>query len=381
MSVRIEIVERPHKHREFIQLPWRINAGDPDFVPPLMMALKKQLNPAKYPFFNHGSAQFLIARRDGRAVGRLAAIDNRLHTETYNDGVGFFGLFECDDDQEAARALFSHGAAWCRERGHKSIRGPLNYSVNDENAGVLIKGEGPPMVMMSYNPRYYGRLIEDCGLTKCVDLYAWLAKTEVCNHDRFRRITKLMARRTPELKLRGIRKRGAGYLQDIRTMLDIFNRSWAENWGFLKVTDPEVDAIAADLKPIVRPEFTAIAEIDGEPVGMAVFVPNINEILIKIPSGRLFPFGWYKMLTGLGKIRACRTMLMGVLPEYRGRGVDGVLIARIIANCVKNGIRRAEMSWILEDNTAMNSLAEKIPAENYRTYRLYEAAVDELIDD
>lgn len=378
--VEIQAVKNPRRHRDFIELPWTLYANDPDWVPPLRMALNKLLNTSKYPFFNHGSAMFYVAYRNGEPVGRIAAIDNRLHTETYNDGVGFFGFFECEDDIDAARALFDRAAAWCSDRGHTRIRGPYNYSINDENPGMLFEGfNGPPLILMSHNPAYYPRLVEGAGLAKVKDMYAYLVTRATMAGDRFQRVMRAVRRRAPKLDMREVRLDGKGFRRDIETMLDIFNQAWAQNWGFLTVTPPEVDAIAEDLKPIVDQKLTAIAEIDGQAVGMMVCVPNVNEILLKIRNGRLFPTGWYKLLTGLKDIRGFRTMLMGVVPEYRGRGIDALLIDKIMQDGWVKGYQYCELSWVLEDNEPMTSLAGKAGGELYRKYRLYEADIHDLL--
>lgn len=379
-NIEIEPVKDPRRSQEFIGLPWKIYANDADWAPPLRMALNKLLNTKKYPFFNHGSAMFFLARRNGEVVGRIAAIDNRLHTETYDDGVGFFGFFECEDDIEAAAALFDRAASWCKDRGHTRIRGPYNYSVNDENPGMLFEGfNGPPVVLMSHNPAYYPKLMGQAGFGKVKDMHAYLVTRATMAGDRFQRVMKAVRRRAPKLDMREARLDGKGFRHDINTMLDVFNQAWAGNWGFLKVTPPEVDAIAEDLKPIVEQKLTAIAEIDGKPVGMMVCVPNINEILIDIPNGRLFPTGWYKFLTGLKHINGFRTMLMGVTPDYRGRGVDALLIDKIMQDGWVKGYEYCELSWVLEDNEPMTSLAAKAGGELYRKYRLYEAAIDDLL--
>lgn len=379
-KLEIEVLRDPRNSPEFIGLPWIVNANDPDFVPPLRMAVKKLLDRRKYPFFNHGDACFFLARRNGEVVGRIAAIENRLHAETYNDGVGFFGFFECEDDQEVCRALLSRAAVWVKDRGYTRVRGPLNYSVNDENPGVLYEGfNGPPLVLMSHNPAYYNRLLTDCGFGKAKDLYAYLVTRATFASERFQRVMKAVRRRAPTLDLREVRLDGKGFRADIKTMLDIFNGAWKDNWGFVHVTPPEVDAIAADLKPIVDPRITAIAEFEGRPVGMIVCVPNINEILRGIPDGRLFPTGWYKLLSGLGKVKGFRTMLMGVIPEYRGRGVDALMIDKVMQTGDAAGYNYCELSWVLEDNEAMNSLADKAGGFLYRKYRIYEADTDALI--
>ncbi len=386
-GIDIEVVHKPHKHREFIELAWQVNAQDPDWVPPLRMALAKLLNKSKYPFFEHGDAQFLVAHKNGRPVGRIAAIDNRLHTERYHDGRGFFGLFECEDDQAVAAALFQAAARWLQERKLTSVLGPFNYSINDEAPGVLVDGfNGLPLILMSHNPRYYGRLIESAGLTKAKDLYAYLVTEAVVNTDRFNRVMNAIKRRAPEIEQREIRTDGKGLKEDVKTMLELFNNSWADNWGFLPVTPREVDAIAVDLKPILRPALTSLATVKGEAVAFAVCVPNINEVLIKIPDGRLTTAlfklgfsGFLDLLMGRSEIRGFRTMLLGVKAEYRNRGIDALMIAKIINAGWASNQKYCELSWVLEDNLPMNSVAEKVGGMRYRTYRLYEAPLARLL--
>ncbi|MCC6466148.1 MAG: N-acetyltransferase [Planctomycetes bacterium] len=379
-GVEILTVADPRHSREFIDLPWKLNAGDPDWVPPLRMAVAKLLDTRHYPFFRHGEAAFFLARRGEEVVGRIAAMDNRLHAGKYNDGRGFFGLFECEDDTEAARALLAEAARWCRGKGRTHLRGPLNYSLNDEAPGVLVDGfNGPPLLLMAHNPRYYGPLLQRAGLSQCKDLYAYLVTRATMADERFQRVMNAVRRRAPALQLRPMRMQSKGFRQDLQTMLDIFNTAWADNWGFIPVTPPEVDAIAADLKPIVRPELTAIAEAEGKPVAMMVCVPNVNELLLQIPDGRLFPTGWSKLLTGLKRIRGFRTMLMGVAPEYRNRGVDALMIDHVIQAGIAGGFTYCELSWVLDDNQAMNSLADKAGGRRYRTYRLFEGSNDALL--
>lgn len=379
-GIEIELVPNPRKHREFFNMPWRVNAGDPHWVAPLRMAQRKLLDRRHYPFFNHGDAAFFLARRDGQAVGRIAAIENRLHSQKYNDGVGFFGFFECDDDADACKALLQKASEWVKLKSYGRIRGPLNYSFNDECPGVLIEGDaGPPVMLMSHNPPYYRALLEGAGMAKIKDLFAYLVTRETMADDRFQRVMKAVRRRAPKLDIRPVRMDGRGFREDINTMLRVFNEAWANNWGFIEVTPPEVDAIAADLKPIVRPEVTAIAELEGKPVGMAVCIPNVNEVLHGMRDGRLFPTGWYRLLTGLKRIQGFRTMLLGVIPEYRGRGVDALMIDKIIQDGARLGFQYCELSWVLEDNEPMVSLADKAGGKLYRRYRIFEADVNDLI--
>lgn len=361
-------------------MPWRINAGDPDFVPPLRMEAKKLLDRSRYPFFKIGDAAFFLARQKGEAVGRIAAIQNKLHNTTYNDRTGFFGFFECHDDPRTARALLRAAARWCAERGLACVRGPLNYSLNDECPGVLVDGfNGPPLILMSYNPRYYGRLLEQAGMGRRKDMYAYLVTRATVADDRFQRVMNAVRRRNKDVSLREIRTGGSAFLADLRMMLDIFNQAWAKNWGFVPVTPGEADAIAASLKPIVDPGLTGIAELEGKPAAMIICVPNVNEVLRHIPDGRLFPSGWYTLLTGLKRIKGFRTMLMGVLPEHRNKGIDALLIDKVIRHGQQTGQQYCELSWVLEDNEAMNSLAEKAGGSRYRTYRLYESPIEDLL--
>jgi GNAT superfamily N-acetyltransferase len=378
-GLEILSVPDPRKSREFLDMPWTINAGDPDFVPPLRMAQAKLLDRKHYPFFQIGDAAFFIARRNGECVGRIAGIQNKLHNQTANDRTGFFGFFECEDNPRTARALFAAAARWCAERGLGCVRGPLNYSLNDECPGVLVDGfNGPPLLLMAYNPRYYGRLLEQAGLRKRKDLYAYLVTRATVADERFQRVMNAVRRRAKDIAMREV-STGGSFAGDLRVMLDIFNAAWKDNWGFVPVTPAEADAIAADLKPIVDPGLTGIALADGKPVAMIICVPNLNEVLRKIPDGRLFPTGWWTLLRGLRRIKGFRTMLMGVLPEYRNRGIDALLIDKVIRHGQLHGYNYCELSWVLEDNDAMNSLAEKAGGIRYRTYRLYEATTEELL--
>lgn len=378
-AIEVEHVPDPRKHREFLDLPWKVNHGDPDWVPPLRMAVDKLLNRRKYPFFNHGSAEFFVARRDKEVVGRIAAIENRLHAQKYNDSTGFYGFFECEDDVQACRALLAKAAEWVRGKGYKRMLGPVNYSLNDECPGVLYEGfNGLPLILMSHNPRYYRRLLEDAGMRKSKDLFAYLVTRATVADDRFQRLMKAVRRRAPKLDIRPVRLDGKGFRADIKTMLDIFNEAWAANWGFVEVTPAEVDTIAADLRPIVRPEITALASIEGKPVGMIVCVPNINEVLHKIPDGRLFPAGWWTLLNGLRTVHGFRTMLMGVVHEHRGKGVDALMIDHVIQNGAAMGYDYCELSWVLEDNEPMVSLADKAGGVLYRKYRLFEANTHDI---
>jgi GNAT superfamily N-acetyltransferase len=201
---------------------------------------------------------------------------------------------------------------------------------------------------MSHNPRYYGRLLESCGMSKVKDMYAYLVTRATVAGDRFQRVMKAVRRRAPKLDIQSVRMDRKGFREDLDTMLQVFNQAWVQNWGFLPVTPAEADAIATDLKPIVRPEITAIARMEGKAVGMTVCVPNINEVLRKMPDGRLFPTGGYTLLNGLRTIRGFRTIMMGVVPDHRGKGIDAMMIDHVIRNGSEKGYQYCELSWVLE---------------------------------
>jgi hypothetical protein len=244
---------------------------------------------------------------------------------------------------------------------------------------------GPPLMLMSYNPPYYGRLLSEIGLTKGKDLYAYLITQAVVQTDRFRRVMAAIARRAPQIDQRELRV-GKGFKEDVELMLKLFNICWKDNWGFIPVTPAEVEAIVVSLKQIMRPELTSIATFKGEPVAFAVCVPNLNEVLVKIRSGKLLSAlpalgfgGFIDLLRGRSQIRGFRTMLLGVMPEYRNKGIDALMIGKIINSGWDLNQKYCELSWVLEDNEAMNSVAEKVGGLRYRTYRLFEAPLERLI--
>lgn len=363
-------VASAREREAFVDLPYRLNRGDPLWTPMLRRDVRTVLDPARNPFFDHAERQLFLARARGRVMGRIAAIHDRLHEETHRDSTSFFGYFECVDDPSVAGALFDAAAGWTRGKGALTLRGPLNPSINDE-AGLLVDGfETPPVLMMPHNPRYYPRLVEGAGFRKAKDLLAFQS-TGTKLPQRLIAATDLVGRRYGVSCRPIAMKRFASEIEEIKRL---FNAGWERNWGYVPLTDREIDHLASQLKPLVVPELVAFAERAGEPIGFAAAIPDLNVALRRNPSGRLFP-GILKVLWAARRITRIRVLLLGVLPEWRGKGVDALLYRHIWEEGRKKGYDWAEAGWILEDNQPMINGLARMGFEVYKTYRIYERPV------
>jgi GNAT superfamily N-acetyltransferase len=371
VSLQIEPVRSSSSLKEFIHFPWRIYRGDSNWVPPLLLDQRVLFDKTKHPFYEHGEVQPLVARRDGRIVGRIAGIVNRAHNEFHKDTVGFFGFFESIDDLEVARALFDAAGDFVKTRGMTVLRGPANFSTNEECA-LLVEGfERPPVVMMTYNPRYYLRLLDEAGFHKAKDLLAY-QMVESDLSERLQRMGPALEKRL-HLHVRKINMKD--FWADVWRFRDIYNKAWEANWGFVPMTDAEFVKLAKDLKLIVDPDLVWFAEdSEGQPVGASLALPDVNQALAKI-NGRLFPLGLLKLLYYKRHIVGVRVLAMGVIPEYRRRGVDVVFYWRTYSEGTKKGHTWGEFSWILEDNEPMKEAAAMIGAKPYKVYRIYERAL------
>ncbi|MBI5367019.1 MAG: N-acetyltransferase [Planctomycetes bacterium] len=367
MPTSVLPVRTAAERREFMMLPWRIYRDDPNWVAPLLGDLKKLLNPAVYPFFDHGAAEFFLAR-DGAVVrGRIAAIVNHLHNDTHHEKTGFFGFFECDDDPAIAAALFDAAAAWLRAQGMERMRGPASYSTNDE-CGLLIEGfDSPPVIMMSYNPAGYVKLVEGAGFVKAKDLLAYWVDVERIPERLARIADKVRERERVTVRSLDMRR----FPEEVRAIQEIYNDAWAPNWGFVPMTDREFAFMAEQLKPVVVPDLGLIAEIDGKPVGFSLGLPDFN-VALKPCRGRLFPFGIFKLLWHKRKIRHMRVITLGVRRAYQKKGIDAVFYVETMKRGKARDCARGEMSWILEDNAMMNRGAEAMGGRVYKRYRMYD---------
>ncbi len=353
---------------KFIKFLWKVYKDDSSWVPPLIMDRKKLMDTKKNPFYHHADTEFYIAERDREMVGRIAAIVNHNHNKEHGDKVGFFGFFESVNDQQVANALFDKVRDFLRARGMTSMRGPANPSVNDEY-GLLVEGfDVSPTILMTYNPQYYLPLIEGYGFTKAKDLYAYLLRQDTVYSDRLERANSIVKKRQG-LVIRCLDMKH--FNEDVNLVKDVYNKAWAKNWGAVPMTDAEIDALAADLKPIVVPDLVLFAEIEGKTIGFALSLPDINIALKHNKNGGLLT-GLYHLYAKKKKIDAVRIIVLGVLPEYQSTGAAGVLFYETAARAKQLGYFYGEASWILEDNEAMNHSAQVMNGVITKKYRLYE---------
>jgi len=365
--LQVRPVRGPRDLRRFLRLPWRIYDGNAAWVPPLLRERRRFLDRRRNPFFRHSAAEFFLAEYSGEAVGRIAAIENRRHLETYGDGTGFFGFFECVDDRATAAALCERAAEWARRRGLARLRGPTSFTINDECGLLLDAYDLPPVVLMAYNPPYYPGLLEGCGFAKAQDLLAYRMSAPERVPERLRAAAALVERQGVVVRPVDLRD----FAAEVGRIHRVHSQAWAENWGAVPLTREELEELARDLLPVVDPELVFLAEKDGEPIGVAVTVPDLNQAL-RCADGRLLPIGWLRILRARRHIDGLRVLILGVLREHRHRGVDAALYARTMAAAIAKGYRWAEMSWILESNLPMQRALQRLGAAPYKTYRIYD---------
>ncbi len=377
-SIRIERVQTRQDVEDFIRFPFNLYRGDPNWVPYLLSERRKFLDPNHNPFFDHAEVALWLARRNDQVVGTISSHIDHLHNQVHNEEIGMFGLFEAVDDYAVAEALLSTARDWVRERGMQALRGPLSFSQNHE-CGLLIDGfDGPPVVMMTYNPRYYIEFCERFGLAKAMDLYAYTGDLAQFGGDLGKLPPKLVrvtekVRQRAGISLRPINMKN--YNQEVERAERVYNLAWEKNWGFVPMTDAEIHKLAADLKQVIDPNLAILAEIDGQPVGVVVAIPDANQVL-KHLDGRLFPIGWLKALWYARQVSQARLLIMGVVQEHRGRGIEALMMFESLRAAIASGYQSIEMSWILETNDMMNrivlNVGQPYGAHIYRTYRLYQ---------
>lgn len=357
---------------QFIMLPFELYKNDKNWVPPLIGEQKKFFNPEKNPYYQHSEVQLYLAMENGKVVGRISAHSNTQHNKEHNENIGFFGFFDSINDQNVANALFDTAYAWNKQRGFTSMRGPLNFSVNEE-CGLLVDGfDTPPMVMMRHDHPYYQKLYEAWGLSKTMDLYAYLSVREEMP-ERIVKMVDIITRRTG-VKIRSLSKNKRQMKKDIETVFEIYTKAWEYNWGNVPMTKAEFDHIVSELLPIADPDMVFIAEIDGKPAGFSLALPNYNEVL-KVMNGRVNPITLIKAMIAKKNISSARVITMGIIKEFQGRGIDSVFHYHSYTNGLPKGYIRGEFSWVLENNTLMKHVAEKLDAVIYKTYRLYDKAI------
>jgi hypothetical protein len=347
------------------------------------MDMRKMLSREKNPFFQHSEAEYFLAiRRNGgdrrsdvptfrlggvEVVGRIAAVHNRRHNEFQDENVGFFGFFDCVDDQSVANTLLDTASEWLKERGLSAMRGPASFSTNDE-CGLLVDGfDTPPTLLNPHNPRYYVDLVEGAGLSKAKDLFQFQTVSPQIPQRLLRGARLIMERKGLTLRKIDMRQWDA----EIERVKQIYNSAWEKNWGFVPATDAEIDHLAAQLKPVVVPDLVVFVERAGETIGFAAALPDLNVALKSNPSGRLFP-GILKILWKARGVKRIRIMLLGLLKEYRKTGADALMYHWIWEKGYALGYRWAEAGWILEDNAAMKNGLTRMGFDAYKTLRFYE---------
>ncbi len=368
-TIEVIPVTSSREWREFMLLPWKIYRGDPHWVPPLIMDLKKLLNKEKHPFFQHSTADFFLARRNGETVGRIAAILNNNHNKFHNERCAFFGFFESIDDQAVATALLERAADWGRERGMTALRGPANYSTND-TCGLLVEGfDSAPAILMTYNPRYYIELIERTGFGKAMDLFAWWMTSAHGINPKILRIgEKVLQEENIRLRTMNVKN----FWSEVEIVKKIYNDAWSANWGFVPMTDAEFEFLAEDLKPVVDPRLALIVEKEGESVGFSLSLPDYNVALKKI-NGRLLPLGLLKVLYYKRQIKHIRVLTLGVVRRLQtNSGIGAALYMETFRHGTAAGFNAGEFSWTLENNALINRGMKLLGAEIYKRYRIYE---------
>lgn len=369
-SLTVEPVQSARELKQFIRLPWRLYEDQPLWVPPLVSERRRHLDRRRNPFFEHAEAEYFLARRRDRVVGRISAhVDHRL-CEFQDNRWGLFGFLECEDDPDVAAALLETAATWLTARGRDRIIGPLDFSTNHE-CGLLVGGhELPPQILENWHHPYLGGLIEQAGFVKSVDLLKW----QILNgdHDRVMPVIYDLADRLEEehgIRVRRMRRRD--FEEEIRRFMEVYNDAWQRNWGFVPLTDTELRAHAKELRPILDERFAFVAERGEETVGAALTLPDINKVLTRL-NGRLLPLGWLRFLRERRRIDEIRVFALGVKRQYRHTGTAAAFYAEHWRECLRSDIKRAETGWILEHNEPMNRAMTALGGDVVKRYRIYE---------
>lgn len=370
-ALTVKPVENRSERKQFLELPWAINRSDPNWIPPLRRNQEELVGYRSHPFYQDAEAQTFLAFQEGRPVGRIAAIVNHAHNRIHKEQRGFFGFFESIDDQEVAAGLFQAVRGWLATKGITAVRGPMNPSMNYE-CGLLIEGfDTPPFFMMTHNLPYYQRLIEGCGFQKAEDMFAFLTHRSMVNH-LDKKLAFIFEEVNKRFDIRLRRMEPAHFARDVRIFLNIYNQALVGTWGFVPLSEAEVDHMARVLKHLIVPEMTAIAEIDGKPVGAQFGLLDYNPRIKQI-DGRLFPFGFIRLLWNKKAIKRVRLVSTNVVPEYQMWGLGLVVGSKILPTALAWGIEEAEFSWVLESNRLSYGTLKRGGAKITKRYRLFDS--------
>jgi GNAT superfamily N-acetyltransferase len=377
---QLRAVESKSDWNDFIDLPWKIYKGDPNWVPPLKIAVRDLLDVNKNPFFKHAFMHPILAYQNGECVGRVVGVVDENNNRYHEEKAAFFGFFEVINDQELTNLLLDAVAEWAKKKGMSTIRGPMNPSTNHE-CGLLVEGfNDPPTVMMTYNPQYYAALLEKWGMVKAKDMFAYdIDGRKVKFSDRLVAHSERLRKRG-SVTFRPVKMKD--FDQEIDQILEIYNDAWEKNWGFVPMEPEEFRHLAKDLKAIVDPELCLIAEVRGQAVAFALTLPDVNQAIKKVADGKLFPTGLLKLLwntKGPGKkktINRCRVVTLGIKKAYREYGIGPLLYTEYLKRGPALGYPVGEASWILEDNKPMNKALQMMCGERTKVYRIYDRALN-----
>jgi len=375
-DVSIIKVKSRSERRAFLNYPYALYKDQIHWVPPLRMDTSHLINTKKNAFFEHGQIQLFLARTDqGAIVGRIAAVVNGMHLEKYKDAVGFFGFFECIDDEEVAQSLFSAAERWLSNQGLTVMRGPVNPSLNDV-AGLLIQGfERQPAILVAYNMPYYERLLLGNGFERVMTMWSYYTNSRLVDKKRLERGAAIVRKRNPTLSVRSLDM--SRWDEETRLIMDIYNDAWSENWGHVPLTEREIKQLAKELKMIVNPKLVNFVEDEGTAIAFSVSLPDINYVLNTIRNGRLLPTGLFKLLFALkmNMIRETRMPLMGVKKSHQGRGIDALVVADVLQRNQNIGMLGCDMSWVLDDNQRLKNFLEGIGGVKENEYALFEKVI------
>jgi hypothetical protein len=361
-------VRTKKEEKQFIRFQWEPYRGNPHWVPPLLMDRRKLIDRKNNPFYRHSEMELFLARRDGKIVGRIGAILNHNHNKEHNENIGFFGFFECINEQTVANALFDAAVHWLKGKGVTAVRGPASPSVNDEY-GMLVEGfDLSPAILMSYNPPYYPTLVEGYGFRKARDLYSWYLDSKKVFSEKFVRVAEA-AKQRQGVVIRSINMKD--FENEIKIVHEVYSRGWERNWGEVPLTPEEFDYMAHDLKAIAVPELIVIAESKGKPVGFGMTLLDYNQVLKNNRRGWLIP-GVLRMLLQRKRINYARVVILGVIPEYVNSGIGALLFYETGRRTVAAGCPAGEASWVLEDNVMMNRGAQMMNGEITKKHRIYQ---------
>jgi len=366
-DVKVIPVKTPRERLRYIKFPWRIYSDDLNWTPPLISERKDFLNPSRNPYYQHADVELFAAFRSGEMVGTIAANVDHNYNRYHNEKMGFFGFFECMNDQEIAMALFDAASDWLRQRGMEFMRGPANFYTHGE-CGLLVDGfNSPTVILYPYNPPYYQTLIEGYGFSKVMDSHAY-ASPEHGPPDYLAQVAEKVARDS-DVRIRTADMRR--FEDEIQHVKRIYNKAWRNNWGFVPLTDDEAVFMGNLLRSLLDPELCFIAEVNGEPIGFAVTLPDYG-IALRHMNGRVFPFGWLKYLIYKRKIDVLIVFFMGVLPEYHDLQIGALFYLIGWKAALKKGYKSIMSSWVFENNEPMNRALQWLGARIYKTYRAYE---------